>query len=102
MSNATSSLSRTATAIVYTVIIVFGAAVLGYSLWDLVRNPIEPQWLILAALTVGTGWIMLRIPTTEISFSISDTFNIAAAVLFGPSAGAVTASLDALVLSYQS
>jgi putative nucleotidyltransferase with HDIG domain len=100
MSNAQPILSRTATAILFTVILL-GAAVLGHSLWDLIRNPIDPQWLILAGLTVGTGWIMLRMPTADISFSISDAFNIAAAVLFGPSAGAVTAALDGLVLSYQ-
>src|SRR5438105_6646689 len=42
---------------------------------------------------------MLRIPAMPISFSISDTFNIAAALLFGPSAGAITAALDGLMLS---
>ena len=81
-------------------VIVLGAAVLGHSAWQLVTHPVQPQWLILAALTVSTGWVMLRIPAMEISFSISDTFNIAAAVLFGPSAGAITAALDGLVLSY--
>jgi putative nucleotidyltransferase with HDIG domain len=82
-------------------VIFAGAAVLAYSVWDLVANPIRPQWLILAALTVSTAWLMLRIPTTESVFSISDTFNIAAAILFGPSVGAITAALDGLVLSSQ-
>jgi putative nucleotidyltransferase with HDIG domain len=100
MSAPSPPLSRTAWAVLYTVI-SFGGMVLGYSIWDLISNPVDPKWLILAALTAATGWIMLRIPTTEISFSISDTFNIAAAVLFGPSAGAVTAALDGLVLSSQ-
>ena len=58
-----------------------------------------PEWLILVALTVASGWATLRIPAMPISFSISDTFNIAAALLFGPSAGAITAALDGLVLS---
>jgi putative nucleotidyltransferase with HDIG domain len=75
--------------------------VLAYSIADLIRHPVEPQWLILVMLTVGTSWVMLRVPTMEIYFSISDTFNIAAAVLFGPSAGAITAALDGLVLSRQ-
>ncbi|HEX4682595.1 MAG TPA: HD domain-containing phosphohydrolase [Gemmatimonadaceae bacterium] len=82
-------------------VICLGGVVLGHAVWDLASHPADPKWLILAALSVGTGWIMLRIPKTEISFSISDTFNIAAAVLFGPSAGAVTAALDGLVLSAQ-
>jgi len=99
MTQAADSLRRAAAVWVYSVV-VLGAAVLAHSVWELLRHPVQPQWLILAALTVSTGWVMLRIPATEISFSISDTFNIAAAVLFGPSAGAITAALDGLVLSY--
>ena len=57
------------------------------------------EWLILVGLTVASGLAMLRIPAMPISFSISDTFNIAAALLFGPSAGAITAALDGLMLS---
>jgi putative nucleotidyltransferase with HDIG domain len=82
-------------------VIVAGMAVLAQSVWDVVTNPIGLEWLILAGLTVSTAWLTLRIPTTVFSFSISDTFNIAAAVLFGPSAGAITAALDGLVLSSQ-
>jgi putative nucleotidyltransferase with HDIG domain len=83
------------------VVIVLGGAILVNAVRDVIANPVDPRWLLLAGLTVIAGLIMLRIPTTEISFSISDTFNIAAAVLFGPSAGAVTAAVDGLVLSSQ-
>jgi putative nucleotidyltransferase with HDIG domain len=93
-------LGRTAAVLVYTVILAGGGLLL-HSVWDLLSKPIEGQWLVLAALTVSTAWLTLRIPTTEFTFSISDTFNIAAAVLFGPSMGAITAALDALVLSSQ-
>src|SRR5436309_8673352 len=87
-------------AIVYVVgIILLGAMVVARSAWDLLIHPVGPQWLILAVLTVVSGWAALRIPGMPISFSISDTFSIAAALLFGPSAGAVTAALDGLVLS---
>ena len=37
----------------------------------------------------------------EISFSISDTFSTAAALLIGPAAGAFTAALDGLMLSFR-
>lgn len=101
MSREGGRLGRKTGVFVYAVILI-GAAALFHSIWDLIRNPIDPKWLILALLTVSTGWIMMRIPSiSDVSFSISDTFNIAAAVLFGPSAGAVTAALDGLVLSYQ-
>jgi putative nucleotidyltransferase with HDIG domain len=80
-------------------VILCGAAVCAHSIWDLVLRPVPPEWLVLVALTVGSGWASLRFPSGLISFSISDTFNIAAALLFGPSAGAISAALDGLVLS---
>jgi putative nucleotidyltransferase with HDIG domain len=80
-------------------IILCGIAVAGYSTVDLVRHPVSPRWLIFVGLTVVSSWATLRIPAMPISFSISDTFDIAASMLFGPSAGAITAGLDGLVLS---
>jgi putative nucleotidyltransferase with HDIG domain len=44
---------------------------------------------------------MLRTPAMPISFSISDTYSIIAALVIGPAAGAVTAAVDGLVLSCQ-
>jgi putative nucleotidyltransferase with HDIG domain len=85
--------------VLVTVVILAGAGVLAHSIGSVATRPLQPAWLLLAALTVGSAWLTLRIPTTEFSFSISDTFNIAATVLFGPSAGAISAALDALVLS---
>jgi putative nucleotidyltransferase with HDIG domain len=82
-------------------IVLLGAAVVTYSVGDLVRHPPAPQWLILVVLTAVSGWATLRNHIGQISFSISDTFSIAAALLFGPSAGAATAALDGLVLSYR-
>ena len=90
------SLSGSARAYILGVILL-GVAVILYSVSDLVKHPVGPQWLILAGLTVASGLAMLR--AMPISFSISDTFNIAAALLFGPSAGAITAALDGLMLS---
>lgn len=80
-------------------ITVVGAAVVLYSAVDLVRHPVGIGWLILVLLTVVSGWAMLRIPSMPISFSISDIFNIVAALLFGPSAGAISAALDGLVVT---
>jgi putative nucleotidyltransferase with HDIG domain len=78
---------------------LLGAAVVVYSAVDLVRHPVGIGWLILVCLTVVSGWAMLRIPSMPISFSISDIFNIVAALLFGPSAGAISAALDGLVVT---
>ncbi len=76
-----------------------GLAVLIYSALDLTRHSVGLNWLVLLALTVLSGWATLRIPAMPISFSISDIFIMAAGLLFGPAAGAVTAALDAAVLS---
>jgi putative nucleotidyltransferase with HDIG domain len=92
------SLSRTARAFVLAVILS-GIAVWSYALWDSIRNPIGPAWLILVALTVAGSTLLPRIPNMPVSFSISDTLNIAAALLFGPSAGAITAAVDGWVLT---
>ena len=66
---------------------------------DLATRPISHEWLLLLALTVASDLATLRIPGMPISFSISDIFSIASALVFGPAAGAVTAALDGLVLS---
>jgi putative nucleotidyltransferase with HDIG domain len=89
---------RGARAYVFSVIGV-GVAVAAYSIYDLIKHPVGLQWMILVGLTVVSGWATLRISAMPISFSISDTFNIGAALLFGPAAGAITAALDGLVLS---
>jgi putative nucleotidyltransferase with HDIG domain len=98
VSSTPKTLDHRARAYVFSVITA-GVAVAAYSIYDLLRHPVGPEWLILVGLTVGSGLATLRIPAMPISFSISDTFNIATALLFGPSAGAITAALDGLVLS---
>ena len=80
-------------------IIALGVVVTVHSVADLIEHPVGLEWFILVGLTVASGWATLRIPGMPISFSISDTFIIAVALLFGPSAGAITAALDGFVLS---
>jgi PAS domain S-box-containing protein len=76
-----------------------GAVVLLVSVRELIRHPVGSPWFVLVVLTLVTGWSTLRMRTAPISFSISDTFTIAAALLFGPAAGTVIVVLDALVMS---
>ncbi len=80
-------------------VILLGAIVAAVSVRALVLHPVGHEWLFLLGLTVASGMATLRVPGMPISFSISDIFSIASALLFGPSAGAVTAALDGLVLS---
>src|SRR5438309_9773677 len=94
------SLGGIARAYVFAVILLGGIVAL-YSITDLIAHPVGMEWLILLGLTIASGWATLRIPGQPISFSISDTFDIAASLLFGPAAGAITAAVDGLVLSYR-
>ena len=80
-------------------VILAGSFALALSLIDLSSHPVALEWLMLLALTAVSGWATLRLRAIPASFSISDTFTIAAALLFGPAAGAVTVAVDALVMS---
>jgi putative nucleotidyltransferase with HDIG domain len=79
--------------------IVVGALVCAYAGWDLSQQPLSTEWLVLLALTIGSGWVTLRLPAMPISISFADTFIILTAVLIGPSAGAITSALDGIVQS---
>jgi PAS domain S-box-containing protein len=76
-----------------------GALVIVLSIAELIRHPVPSAWYVLVALTMVTAWSTLRMRTVQVSFSISDTFTIAAALLFGPAGGTVIATLEALVIS---
>jgi len=80
-------------------VICLGTLVTGYSAWDLATHRFAPEWIVLLLLTLISGLATLRIPGIPISFSIGDIFSIVAALLVGPSAGALTAALDGLVLT---
>ncbi len=82
-------------------VICAGIAVLAVSAWHLVTQPLSVAFTVLVALTIVAGWLALRVPAMPISFSISDTFSIAAGLIIGPWAGALTAALDGLILSFR-
>lgn len=78
-----------------------GAAVLAWALTDLVRNPRPAAWYALAALTAFTSSFTVKIPGLVARLSVSEPFIFAATFLFGPAAGAVTAAIDALAMSFR-
>ncbi|OFW41552.1 MAG: hypothetical protein A3J29_11265 [Acidobacteria bacterium RIFCSPLOWO2_12_FULL_67_14b] len=83
----------------FKIIPFLGVCVLGWALLDLFLRPPSPAWLALAALTVLTGSFTVKIPGLVARLSVSEPFVFAATLWFGPSVGAVTASLDALIMS---
>lgn len=76
-----------------------GGAVLVWALADLFVHPPDSSWLALAALTILTGSFTVKIPGLVARLSVSEPFVFAATLWFGPSVGAVTAALDALIMS---
>jgi len=76
-----------------------GLAIAAYSLFQLFVQPVNPQWLYLAALTLFTGAFTVRIPGIPAYLSVSDTFVLVSVFLFGPAAGTIIAVLDALIIS---
>ena len=77
-----------------------GASAIALSVYELQVDPVSPQWLILAALTLVSGSATLRLPTIPATISISETFVFTAVLLFGPAAGTLTVALDSLVMSF--
>jgi putative nucleotidyltransferase with HDIG domain len=82
------------------VIAACGAAVLGVSLWQLPSIPRLPEWLALSVLAMIASRFPLRVPGTNAWFSISDTFFITSALLFGPAPATATMVVDSLVISH--
>jgi PAS domain S-box-containing protein len=83
----------------YSAVVTAGTGVLAVSIRELMRQPVESSWFVLVGLTLITGWSTLRMRDVPVSFSISDTFTIAAALLFGPAAGTVIVVVDTVVMS---
>lgn len=87
----------------YGAVVLAGALIMAASALQLVRGPLNWGFYVLAALTIISASARLTIPSIRgatASTSISDTFIITAALVFGPSAGTAVAVLDAGVMSY--
>ena len=80
-------------------VIACGVAATGYALFGVITGPIPNQWLVLAALTLLTGSLSIKLPSVEARFSVSDAFVFASVLLFGPSPATVIVAIDCLVIS---
>jgi putative nucleotidyltransferase with HDIG domain len=96
MSQKTLKLPPAGTAYVGTVIVV-GFAALAHSAVALSNAPPSKAWVVLAALTLFTGSLTLRVPTISARLSVSEVFVFAAVLWFGPSAATFIVALDTLV-----
>ena len=80
-------------------VIALGLTVVLASIWELATAPVPRAWLVLALFTLMSGWATVRMPGFPMSLSLSDTFTMTAALLFGPAAGALLSGADGLVMS---
>src|SRR4029078_9915164 len=83
-----------------TSVVLLGAATVAYSIHRLFAEPIGSQWFILAILTLLTGSFTVKVPSTNASLSVSETFVFAAVLLFGPAAGGITFLLVCLIILF--
>src|SRR2546428_6966484 len=59
------------------------------------------EWMLLASAGVLAGVYGLKIPGVDVRISVSDTFFLALAVLFGPAAATVGTAIDCAVTSWR-
>lgn len=71
--NAFLKLKPTARLYVVTVVLL-GALTVAHAVRQLYLSPISSQWLILAGLTLLTGSFTVKVPSTNASLSVSETF----------------------------
>jgi putative nucleotidyltransferase with HDIG domain len=80
-------------------IVAVGAVPLLAAIRLAIERPLHPGWLLLAALSLLSGPLAVRIPSISATISVSEGFIFAAGLLFGPPAAIVTAVLDGLGVS---
>jgi putative nucleotidyltransferase with HDIG domain len=80
-------------------IVCFGLFVIGQSVYALYSLPVASQWFLLAALTLLSGSITVKVPSIPATISVSETFVFTSVLLFGTAAGTITVMLDGLIIS---
>ena len=79
------------------VVICAGLASLVHSAVVIWNTPPSRTWAILAALTLLTGSLTLKLPTISARVSISEVFVFAAVLWFGPGVATIIVALDTFV-----
>ena len=81
-------------------IAALGAVIFGISVSQLSGTAHPVEFTIFTLLALIAGRFPLKVPGVNAFFSVSDTFFVASAVLFGPAPGTVTIAIDSLMMSY--
>jgi diguanylate cyclase (GGDEF)-like protein len=89
-------------AIYYYSVLLVGFSVLGLAIEHVCTGGLNHYWLIIAALTALTGRFTVKLPSVKSKISVADAFIFTNVILFGPSAGSVTAALEGFLGSIRS
>ncbi len=81
------------------VVIALGTIAIGRSATVLIQHPVGVDWLALAALTLLTGSLSIKVPSVDARISVSEAFVFAGVLLFGPHVATLIVALDSLVLT---
>jgi putative nucleotidyltransferase with HDIG domain len=81
-------------------VVVAGAIVLGSAVLALPTTPHVRDWGVLAVLALVASRFPLRVPGRSAWFSISDTFFMTSALLFGPAPATLTIAIDSMLMSH--
>jgi putative nucleotidyltransferase with HDIG domain len=78
-----------------------GSAALAESLLTLHRTPRPLECALFAALAILTGSFSTKVVGVPARISVSDTFFLTIALLFGPSAAVITVAADSMISSWR-
>jgi putative nucleotidyltransferase with HDIG domain len=82
------------------IIAATGAILCGVCAVGLQSTPYAREWAILGVLALVASRFPLRIPGNNAWFSISDTFFMASALLFGPGPATIVVALDSMAMTW--
>jgi putative nucleotidyltransferase with HDIG domain len=77
---------------------IAGFVAIAHSLAALPTTPHVFAWLLMGAFAVIAGSFALKVPNISATLSISDTFFMTSALLFGPAPATITIAVDSLVV----
>jgi len=78
-----------------------GTAVIGYAAWQLPRTPLAVQWILFASAGLLAGKYWVKIPGVDARVSVSDTFFLTLAILFGPAPATIATVLDTGLMAWR-
>src|SRR5262245_39433972 len=81
-------------------VVLMGAAVVAYSTYELLAEPLDPQWVAIAVLTLLTGSFSVKVASINARISVSEAFVFLAVLWFGAAAGTITVLLEALTVLF--